>query len=84
MNLLSFKTEYSMEKTKESQDAPQREDDIHGVLGNGAAWLSKPGWGRCWTTKMRWKFLGGYMGLIEDGCPCEGLATGATVVEQKQ
>lgn len=31
VNLLSFRTEYSMEKTKESQDAPQREDDIHGV-----------------------------------------------------
>lgn len=37
VNLLSFRTEYSMEKTKESQDAPQREDDINGVVGNRAA-----------------------------------------------
>lgn len=36
-NLLSFRTECSMEKTKESQDAPQRDDDIHGVVGSGAA-----------------------------------------------
>lgn len=37
VNLLSFRTEYSMEKTKESQGAPQREDDIHGVVDNGAS-----------------------------------------------
>lgn len=37
VDLLSFRTEYSMEKTKESQDVPQRGDDIHGVVGNGAA-----------------------------------------------
>lgn len=37
VNLLSFRTEYSMEKTKENQDAPWSEDDIHGVVGSGAA-----------------------------------------------
>lgn len=68
VNLLSFRTEYSMEKTKESQDAPQRDDDINGVVGNRAA-SGVPGWAntweRCWITTMNWgKFLGWYVGLI--------------------
>lgn len=44
-----------MEKTKENQDAPQRENDIHGVVGSGevcgvSGWANT--WGRCWATRV--------------------------------
>lgn len=55
VNLLSFRAEQPMEKTKENQDALQRENDIHGVVGSGKV-CGVPGWantwGRCWATRV--------------------------------
>lgn len=47
VNLLSFRTEQLMEKTKENQDVPQRENDIHGVAGSGEV-CGVLGWTNTW------------------------------------